>query len=199
MCEESARARRGQGGSKDDSTEDHEPTDTGNPDEAIEQAIRTLDVQLATEVLDQIMSCSPEFFERLVVELLVCMGYGGSFRDAAQSVGKAHDGGIDGIIKEDRLGLDAIYIQAKRWEGTVGRPDIQKFIGAITEHRARKGVFLTTSTFSAHARDCVKNLDPRVILIDGQQLAQYMIELNLGVNVESTYEVKRLDSDFFEE
>lgn len=169
------------------------------PEEALERAHATLKRELAAEILETLESCSPAFFEDLVVKLLVKMGYGGSFEDAARSVGKTGDGGIDGIIKEDRLGLDAIYVQAKRWQGNVGRPDVQAFVGALTGHRARKGVFLTTSSYSREARDYVKNLEAKVVLIDGWTLAEYMIEVNLGVSCVHTYEVKRLDSDFFEE
>ena len=169
-----------------------------SPEEALDRAHRTLTADLATEILDSIAECSPAFFERLVVQLLVKMGYGGSFEDAAQSVGRSGDGGIDGIIKEDRLGLDAIYVQAKRWKDGIGRPQIQAFVGALTGHRARKGVFITTSSFSREAREYVRNLDAKVVLIDGETLADYMIEVGLGVTLVQTYEVKRLDSDFFE-
>lgn len=169
-----------------------------SPEEALDRAHRTLTADLATEILDSIAECSPAFFERLVVQLLVKMGYGGSFDDAAQSVGRSGDGGIDGIIKEDRLGLDAIYVQAKRWKDGVGRPQIQAFVGALTGHRARKGVFITSSSFSREAREYVRNLDAKVVLIDGETLADYMIEVGLGVTLLQTYEVKRLDSDFFE-
>jgi restriction system protein len=171
------------------------------PEDALQQAHATLQADLAEEILDTIKERDPAFFERLVVRLLVKMGYGGSFEDAARSVGKAGDGGIDGIIKEDRLGLDAIYIQAKRYQdqNSVGRPAVQAFVGAITGHRANKGVFLTTSTFTREASEYVTNLDKTVVLIDGDRLAELMIEFNLGVNVEQTYEIKRIDSDFFEE
>jgi restriction system protein len=175
-------------------------TGTGDesPEEVLDRAHRTLTADLATQILDSIAECSPAFFERLVVQLLVKMGYGGSFEDAAQSVGRSGDGGIDGIIKEDRLGLDAIYVQAKRWKDGVGRPQIQAFVGALTGHRARKGVFITSSSFSREAREYVRNLDAKVVLIDGETLADYMIEVGLGVTLVQTYEVKRLDSDFFE-
>jgi restriction system protein len=174
-------------------------TDELNPAEALEQAHATLRADLADEILETVKERDPAFFERLVVRLLVKMGYGGSFADAARSVGKSGDGGIDGIIKEDRLGLDAIYIQAKRIQGSVGRPAVQAFVGAITGHRASKGVFLTTGTFTREAEDYVRNLDKTVVLVDGERLAELMIEFNLGVTLEQTYEIKRIDSDFFEE
>jgi hypothetical protein len=132
-------------------------------------------------------------------KLLVKMGYGGSRRDAGQRIGQSGDGGIDGIIKEDRLGLDTIFIQAKRWQGSVGRPEIQKFVGALTGQRARKGVFITTSTYSAEARDYAGQIDPKVVLIDGQQLAGLMIDFDIGVAHAATYTIKRIDSDYFEE
>ncbi len=142
----------------------------------------------------------PEFFERLVVELPVKMGYGGTLRDAGQAVGQSGDGGIDGIIKEDRLGLDVIYIQAKRYdEQAVGRPAIHAFVGALQGVRARKGIFITTSRFAQPARDYANNIDTRVILIDGEQLAEYMMDYNLGVSQVNLFEVKRIDSDYFTE
>ena len=145
------------------------------------------------------MSKKPSFFEKLVVELLVKMGYGGSRKDAGQAVGKTKDEGIDGIIKEDRLGLDIIYIQAKRWGSVVGRPEIQKFAGALQGKRARKGIFITTSTFTKDALDYVANIDNKIILIDGNQIAQFMIDCNIGVSSVATYEIKKIDSDYFNE
>jgi restriction system protein len=156
-----------------------------------------LRASLEPELLQQVMTASPAFFERLVVDLLVRMGYGGSFRDAGQAVGKSGDGGIDGIIKEDQLGLDLIYIQAKRWEGSVGRPEIQKFAGALQGHRARKGVFITTSTFSKDAFAFVEKIDSKIILIDGATLARLMVDNNVGVSLVTEYQVKRVDSDYF--
>jgi restriction system protein len=144
-------------------------------------------------------AASPSFFERLVVELLVRMGYGGTLRDAGQAVGKSGDGGIDGIIKEDRLGLDLIYIQAKRWDGTVGRPEIQKFAGALQGHRARKGVFITTSSFSKDALEFTSRIESKIVLIDGPTLAKHMIDHNVGVSLSRSYEVKKIDSDYFSE
>nr|WP_255409306.1 restriction endonuclease [Chlorogloea sp. CCALA 695] len=142
-------------------------------------------------------ACSPSFFERLVVKLLVKMGYGGSIKDAGQAVGRRGDGGIDGIIKEDKLGLDVIYIQAKRWEGTVGRPDIQRFVGALHGFQSRKGVFITTSNFSTEAIDYISKIDNKIALIDGDRLAQLMLEYGVGVSTVEVYEVKKIDEDFF--
>jgi restriction system protein len=172
-------------------------TVTATPEEALEEANERLRVSLESELLQQVKTASPAFFERLVVDLLVRMGYGGSFRDAGQAVGKSGDGGIDGIIKEDRLGLDLIYIQAKRWEGSVGRPEIQKFAGALQGHRARKGVFITTSSFSKDAFAFVEKIDSKIVLIDGATLARLMVDNNVGVSLVTEYLVKRVDSDYF--
>ena len=169
------------------------------PEEAIESAYQGLRDQLAQELLSVVLSCSPTFFEQLVVDLLVKMGYGGSRRDAGERIGQSGDGGIDGIIKEDRLGLDAIFIQAKRWQGSVGRPEIQKFVGALQGQRARKGVFITTSTYTADAIDYASRIDTKVILIDGKALSNLMIDFDVGVSASATYVVKRIDSDYFEE
>ena len=175
------------------------PPNDVTPDEALQGAYQQLRTELASELLAKLLQASPEFFEQIVVELLVAMGYGGSRRDAGERLGKSGDGGIDGIIKEDRLGLDVIYIQAKRWQGTVGRPEIQKFVGALHGQRAKKGVFMTTSTFSLEARDYVSNIDVKVALLDGMQIANLMIDAGVGVTPFATYVVKRLDSDYFEE
>jgi restriction system protein len=129
----------------------------------------------------------------------VKMGYGGSRRDAGERIGQTGDGGIDGIIKEDRLGLDTIFIQAKRWQGSVGRPEIQKFVGALQGQRAKKGVFITTSSYTAEASDYATRIDTKVVLIDGKQLAGLMIDFDVGVAPAATYVVKRIDSDYFEE
>lgn len=169
------------------------------PEEALDAAYGRLRLDLEGELIDQVKGASPSFFERLVVELLVRMGYGGTLRDAGQAVGRSGDGGIDGIIKEDRLGLDVIYIQAKRWESTVGRPEIQKFAGALQGHRARKGVFMTTSSFSAEAVEFASRIDSKIVLIDGAALAKYMIDHNVGVSIARSYEVKKIDSDYFSE
>lgn len=167
------------------------------PEEVVERAISELNAQLSGELLGALAASSPSFFERVVVELLVAMGYGGSRKEAGEIVGRSGDAGIDGIIKEDRLGLDAIYVQAKRWEGSVGRPEIQKFVGALQGQRAHKGVFITTSRFTPDARDYARQVQTRVILIDGPDLARLMIEFGIGTSVVATYHVSRLDSDFF--
>ena len=169
------------------------------PEEQIEQAYETLRENLAGELLQQLKSASPSFFEKVVVDVLVRMGYGGSLKDAGQAIGRSGDEGIDGVINEDRLGLDSIYIQAKRWEGTVSRPEIQKFAGALQGKRATKGVFITTSDFSEGSRDFASNISSKIILIDGNQLADLMIEYGVGVSTIVTYELKKLDSDFFVE
>ncbi|MGE0384608.1 MAG: restriction endonuclease [Gammaproteobacteria bacterium] len=174
-------------------------TSIETPEEVLESAYAALRQGLAADVLDTVSRCSPEFFERLVVDLLVRMGYGGSRTEAGQAIGRSGDEGIDGIIKEDRLGLDIIYIQAKRWEGVVGRPELQKFAGALQGQRARKGIFLTTSSFSREATDFVRQIDSKIILIDGQRLANLMIEHGVGVTTEATYELKRIDTDYFSE
>ncbi|MBN1643176.1 MAG: restriction endonuclease [Anaerolineae bacterium] len=167
------------------------------PEEDIEAAYQQVQEQLAQELLQTVKSCSATFFERLVVDLLVRMGYGGTRRDAGQAIGGSGDGGIDGIIKEDRLGLDILYVQAKRWDGTVGRPQIQQFVGALQGQRARKGVFITTSDFSQTAREYVSHLDTKIVLIDGATLAQLMMDHDIGVNTVATYCLKRMDSDYF--
>jgi restriction system protein len=169
------------------------------PDEQLATAHQSLMGGLADDVLDIIRKASPSFFEKLVVDLMISMGYGGSRKEAGQATQTTNDDGIDGIIKEDRLGLDTIYLQAKRWANTVHRPEIDKFIGALTRQRARKGVFLTTSDFSSGARDAAAGLDMKVVLIDGRELAQLMIDNNLGVNVKEVFEVKQIDTDYFVE
>jgi len=169
------------------------------PEEVLQKAYQSIRYDLAGELLERIKSNSPVFFEKLVVDLMVAMGYGGSRADAGKSIGQSGDEGIDGIIKEDRLGLDVIYLQAKRWGGTVGRPEIQKFVGALHGKRAKKGVFITTGKFSDEAIRYVSNIDPKVILIDGVTLANYMIDYNLGTSASAVYEIKRIDSDYFEE
>lgn len=171
--------------------------ETVTPEESLETAVQRLRAELVTELIARVKTCSPEFFEKLVVALLLKMGYGGSRADAGRAIGRTGDGGIDGIIDEDRLGLDSIYIQAKRWEGTVGRPEIQKFVGALHGQRAKKGVFITTSGFSADAIDYAGRVENRLVLIDGRRLAELMIDFGVGVSVEATYEIKKIDSDFF--
>lgn len=169
------------------------------PEEIFQQAYANIRSELAASLLLKVKENSPSFFETLVVDLMVAMGYGGSRADAGKSLGKSGDEGIDGIIKEDRLGLDVIYLQAKRWEGTVGRPEIQKFVGALHGKRAKKGVFITTGKFSEDAKQYVESIDPKVVLIDGQKLSEYMIDFNLGVATTSVYEIKKVDIDYFSE
>ncbi|MBJ7595914.1 MAG: restriction endonuclease [Candidatus Dormibacteraeota bacterium] len=169
------------------------------PDETLERTWRELRTQVAVEVLEKVRSASPRFFEELVVRLLVAMGYGGSYADAASVVGKSGDEGIDGIIKEDRLGLDALYVQAKRWQSVVGRPVIQAFAGSLEGARARKGVMITTSSFTPDAKSYVNQIEKRIVLIDGPTLAELMIEHCVGIATDRTYVVPRIDLDFFEE
>ena len=167
------------------------------PEELIESGARTIRKELAEEILQRIKGCPPAFFERLVVELLVKMGYGGTRQDAGRAIGRSGDEGIDGVIHEDRLGLDVIYLQAKRWENVVGRPEIQKFVGALQGQRAKKGVFITTSDFTKEAVEYVRNIDNKVVLINGALLANLMIDHNVGVSLAATYEIKKIDSDYF--
>lgn len=169
------------------------------PEEALDTAYQKLRADLEAELLERVKAAPPAFFERLVVDVLVKMGYGGSRTDAGQAVGRSGDGGIDGIIKEDRLGLDVIYIQAKRWENTVGRPEVQRFAGALQGHRARKGVFITTSSFTKEAEEYAKSIDTKIVLISGFQLAKLMIDQNVAVSVVGSYEIKKIDSDYFED
>ena len=169
------------------------------PEELLENSYQNLRANLAHEILEQIKKNSPSIFENIVVELLVKMGYGGSRKDAGQAIGKTADEGIDGIIKEDRLGLDIIDIQAKRWANTVGRPEIQKFAGALQGQRAKKGVFITTSTFTKGAREYSSKIENKIVLVDGEQLAGFMIDHNIGVSPISKFEIKRIDIDYFTE
>jgi restriction system protein len=169
------------------------------PEELLETAYLRFRNNIASDLLARVKASSPQFFERLVVELLLNMGYGGSRKEAGEAIGKAGDEGIDGIINEDRLGLDVIYVQAKKWEGAVGRPEIQKFVGALHGRRAKKGVFITTSTFSADAVDYVARIEPKVVLIDGRSLATLMIDFNVGVSPVAVYETKKIDTDYFTE
>jgi restriction system protein len=172
---------------------------TQSPEEAIESAYQRVRQELAHELLETIKDCSPAFFERLVIDLLVEMGYGGTRKDAGEAIGGSGDGGIDGIIKEDRLGLDIVFIQAKRWDNVVTRPEIQKFAGALQGQRARKGIFITTSFFSNGAKQYVAMIDSKIVLIDGNMLAQLMIDYHIGVTTFAAYEMKRIDSDYFVE
>ena len=169
------------------------------PEELLDISYQQLRDTLAQEILDRVKQCSPRFFETLVVDLLLAMGYGGSRRDAGQAIGRSGDGGIDGVINEDRLGLDTVYIQAKRWENVVGRPQIQAFAGSLDGERANKGVFITTSSFSADAQEYVRRIQKKIVLIDGKTLAQYMIDFGVGVNEVVHYVVKKIDNDYFSE
>ncbi|MEW6056156.1 MAG: restriction endonuclease [Bdellovibrionota bacterium] len=172
---------------------------SATPEELLEQSFLELKNSLLGEILDRVKSCSPEFFEHLVVDTLVRMGYGGSRKEAGKAIGQSGDEGIDGIINEDRLGLDVIYIQAKRWKGIVGRPEIQKFAGALQGKRAKKGIFITTSDFTSEAKEFAKNIDAKIILISGGQLVELMWEYDIGVAGAASYQVKKLDVDFFSE
>lgn len=169
------------------------------PEEVLEESYQSIRKALSDELLEKVKSCSALFFERLVIDLLVKMGYGGSRKDAGQAIGKSGDGGIDGIIKEDRLGLDVVCVQAKRWEGVVGRPIVQAFAGSLEGQRARKGVLITTSKFSKDAIDYVTRIDKKIVLIDGELLSQLMIENNIGAEKVADYTLKKLDLDYFEE
>ena len=173
--------------------------DSRTPQEILTEGYLQIQTELVSDLMQQVLNCSPHFFETLVLDVLVSMGYGGSHNDAAQSVGRTGDGGIDGIIKEDKLGLDAIYLQAKRWKNTVGRPEIQSFAGALDGVRAKKGIFITTSGFTQDALNYVKGIEKKIVLIDGKQLANLMIEYNVGVSPIATYTIKRVDMDYFEE
>ncbi len=167
------------------------------PLELLEKNYQIIRDQLADDLLEQVYASSPAFFEKMVVDLLLAMGYGGSRKDAGAAIGRSNDEGIDGIIKEDKLGLDVIYIQAKRWQNTVGRQEIQGFVGSLEGRRARKGIFITTSQFTKNATDYVKSIEKKVILIDGFQLTQFMIDHGVGVTDLNNYIIKRVDSDYF--
>lgn len=169
------------------------------PEELLDQAYQALRTELAAELLARLKTVPPPAFERIVVDLLVKMGYGGSHADAGKAIGRSGDEGIDGMVSEDRLGLDVIYVQAKRWEGTVGRPEVQRFVGALHGKQATKGVFITTGTFSADAREYVKHITPRVVLVDGRELAELMIDHGVGVSTKQVYEIRKVDSDYFSE
>lgn len=188
---------------KDDETENKECINGGTigkqtPEEVLEASYQELRRSLANDLIERIMKCPPKFFEGLVVDLLVKMGYGGSKMDAGQAIGQSGDGGIDGIIKEDKLGLDVVYIQAKRWNGTVGRPLVQAFAGSLDGQRARKGIMITTSQFSQDAKDYVDRIEKKIVLIGGEQLAQLMIDHGIGVAEVVNYTVKRVDIDYFD-
>ncbi|MCG3119227.1 MAG: Mrr restriction system protein [bacterium] len=184
---------------QENKNEEKDEEQAQTPEESLESSYQNLRRALAQELLDRIKNLSSKFFERLVVDLLVAMGYGGSRKDAGQAVGQSGDGGIDGIIKEDKLGLDVVYIQAKRWESTVGRPVVQAFAGSLEGQRARKGVLITTSQFSQDAKEYVNRIEKKIVLIDGEQLAQLMIEHGIGVTEIASYIVKKIDLDYFDE
>jgi len=170
------------------------------PSEALENAYENLRDELVSELLSQLKKTSPSFFERIVVELLVKMGYGGSRADAGKAIGRSGDGGIDGIIKEDKLGLDVVYIQAKRWDNNpVGRPDVMQFAGALQLQKANKGIFITTSRFTEDARNYVSQIGSKIVLIDGEQLSNLMVDHDVGVSIVSLYPVKKIDTDYFDE
>ncbi|MEA3419780.1 MAG: restriction endonuclease [Campylobacterota bacterium] len=190
--------KKEKGGNKTQLEISTEQESTLTPEDALASAYKQIRLALESEILISVKEASPSFFERLVVDLLVKMGYGGSRQDAGKALGKSGDGGIDGIINEDRLGLDVIYIQAKRWEGSVGRPEIQKFAGALQGQRARKGVFITTSYFTKEAIEYASLIESKIILIDGEHLSRLMAEHNVGVSTVGQYEVKKLDSDYFD-
>lgn len=183
-----------------ESVEDDE-SNSQTPEENLESAYVKIRKSLAQELIKKVFELSPSFFERLVVELLVKMGYGGSIKDAGKAIGKSGDEGIDGTIKEDKLGLDIIYIQAKRWQqgSVIGRPELQKFVGALAGQGAKKGIFITTSSFTKDALDYSPKNETKIVLIDGVQLAQLMIDFNIGVTTQQVYELKKLDSDYFGE
>ena len=169
------------------------------PEELLEYSYTKLREELASELLEKIKNCSANFFERLVVDLLIKMGYGGSKKEAGQIIGKSGDGGIDGIIKEDKLGLDTIYVQAKKWVNTVPVGQIRDFAGSLLSKKAKKGIFISTSNYPKNAYDFVASIEPKIVLIDGKELAELMIEYDVGLAVKTNYEIKKIDSDYFEE
>lgn len=200
---ERSRSEKSIDGSSENTTNLSEASaaDERTPEEAMEAALAQVNDSLAADLLDLLVSSSPEFFEQVVIDVLLAMGYGGSHAEAGERLGQSGDAGVDGVIREDVLGLDAIYVQAKRWavHRTVGRPDVQGFVGALHGKRASKGVFITTSTFSREALDYVIGLTPRVVLIDGTRLARLMIRYAVGITTRQTFDLKRIDSDYFEE
>jgi len=174
-------------------------SDTISPQERMELAFRELNTSLITDLRGKLATIDPFRFEQLVLDLLVKMGYGGSKKEAAQVTQRTGDQGIDGVINEDRLGLDVIYVQAKRWKHNVGRPEIQNFVGALAGKKAGKGIFITTSEFHGNAREYVAGLHEKIVLIDGRRLAELMIEHDIGVTPEQPYVIKKIDSDYFDE
>jgi restriction system protein len=198
---EEYRQFRSPDGNAEDTTTTATPIDVepaaGTPTERMESAWRELRAALAAELLERVREQTPDFFEQVVLDVLQAIGYGGSRQDAAERLGRSGDGGVDGVIREDKLGLDLIYVQAKRWANTVGRPEIQQFVGALNGQRASKGVFITTSSFSREATDYANAVNPRVVLVDGKQLAELMLDHDVGVSVVTRYEIKRVDLDYF--
>ena len=186
---------------KSDKSEDKSPPSEydkiSTPQESLEMSYQELRRQLSHDLLERVKQSSPSFFEILVVDLLLKLGYGGSRIDAGQAIGRTGDDGIDGVINEDKLGLDVVYIQAKKWQNPVGRPDIQAFVGSLEGQKSRKGVFITTSKFTVDAQDYVKRIEKKIVLIDGERLTQLMIDNGVGVAEESRYVVNRLDEDYF--
>tara|TARA_R110001599_G_scaffold12658_4_gene59106 strand:- start:16027 stop:16941 length:915 start_codon:yes stop_codon:yes gene_type:complete len=186
--------------SDSDISNSNEIDDSSTPEDQLETAHQTLFKALTEDILNTIKGCTPEFFEQLVVDLMISMGYGGSRKEAGEATQYTADGGIDGVIKEDPLGLDTIYLQAKRYtDGVIGRPEIQKFAGALDMKRAKKGVFITTSRYSNDAHEYVGMIEKRIVLIDGNELASLMIQHGLGVTIKQTYEIKQIDTDYFNE
>ena len=193
-------------GGKNRINEKQNPIEIGNdielnktPEELLDYSYSQLKKELAIELIEKIKECSPSFFERLVVDLLIKMGYGGSRKEAGKVIGKSSDGGIDGIINEDKLGLDTIYIQAKKWENTVPIAQIRDFAGSLLSKKAKKGIFLSTSDFPKSAYDFVSSIEPKIVLINGKELAELMIENGVGVATKMNYEIKKMDTDYFEE
>jgi len=183
----------------DNTTEGESTQSVITPDESIENSYSELNRVLRAEIIEKIKSCSPRFFEQLVIDLLLKMGYGGSKIEAGEVLGKSNDGGIDGLIKEDRLGLDTIYVQAKKWENVVPVSQVRDFAGALLSKKAKKGIFIATSSFPNSAKQYVAAIEPRIVLIDGEQLAELMIEHDLGVSIQRTIAIKKLDLDYYEE
>lgn len=176
-----------------------EPQEQATPMERLTSAYAELRNSLLEELLERLRAVGPAQFEQIVVDLLLAMGYGGSVDEAGRTVGRTGDGGIDGMIKEDKLGLDIVYVQAKRWgDRVVSVSDVRDFSGALDAARARKGVFITTSRFSQEAREYVQRIEKKIVLIDGRQLAELMIDHDIGVTTVQTYRLKRVDSDYFE-
>lgn len=190
--------KRDVGNDRKETEVQNEDSQISTPQERLESSYLELRAQLSHDLLERVMNSTPTFFEKMVVKLLVKLGYGGSILDAGQAIGRSGDDGIDGIIKEDKLGLDVVNIQAKRWESrSVGRPEVQAFAGSLEGHRSKKGVFITTSKFTPEAMDYVKRIEKKIVLIDGEQLTQLMIDHGVGVSEESTYVINKIDEDFF--